>query len=97
MPDLPLEPSSTDAGAPVTPLEEDLMQSLKAAMLARLGVADVPKGLHAHHFTRWKLLSMLRARAGDVEKAADRFMECLPAVDAAFEWARRYEAAPAEH
>lgn len=39
---------------------------------------------------------MLRARGGDVDQAADRFVECLPAVDAALRYAQAYEAAPAE-
>ena len=97
MPDLPLEETSTDSGASVSPEEEAALPLLRAAMLKRLGITAPPAGFHSHHFSRWKLLSLLRARAGDPEAAADRFAECLPAVDAVLRYARAYEAAPAEN
>ena len=40
-----------------------------------------PSGFHSHHFTQWKLLSMLRARNGDVAKSTERAMACIEAVD----------------
>lgn len=92
-PELPLEEASRDDGSPVTAVEREALPQLKAAILKRLGLDALPTGFHAHHFTSFKLLCMLRARGGDVPKAADRAIECIEAVDLALKHAKAYEAA----
>jgi hypothetical protein len=97
MADLPLEQASRDNGNCVTAAEEASIPLLKAAILRRMGLDAPPTGFRSHQFTKWKLLCMLRARGGDVEASADRMMECLPALERAFEHARGYDKAPALH
>ena len=71
--ELPLEPASRDPSfepdVHVTTEEAAALPLLREAILRRLGLEAPPTGLHGSHFTRWKLLCMLRARAGDVDKA----------------------------
>ena len=71
--ELPLEPASRDPSfepdVHVTQEEAAALPQLREAILRRLGLEAPPTGLHGSHFTRWKLLCMLRARAGDVDKA----------------------------
>lgn len=95
MQDLPLETASRDDGTLVSEAEEASLPQLKAAILSRLGLDAPPRGFRSSHFTRWKLLFMLRARGGDVDRATARALECIEAVDLAFKHARAYEAAPA--
>lgn len=92
MEDWPLEESSRDDNSKVTEQELASIPALRKSILQRLGVQEPPTGFQAHHFTRWKLLCMLRARGGDISKSTDRAIECLHAVDLALEAARRFEA-----
>ena len=97
MADLPLEEASLDRGSPVTEAERDNIPKLREAILRKLGLSAPPSGFPSHHFTPWKLLCMLRAREGDVERAAERAVLCIPSVELIFNHARAFEAAPAEH
>lgn len=102
MPELPLEAASKEsigafnaAGTPVSAEEQAALPILLQKILERQGLSAPPVGVfRAHHYTRWKLLCMLRARGGDVDKAADRALECIAAMDLACEAAKAYEAAP---
>ena len=101
MVDLPLEEESRDfslastSTTSVTDVERDALPKLKEAILKQMGLDAVPPGFQAHHFTQWKLLCMLRARNGDVEKATARALECIASVDHVMAYARQFEAAPA--
>ena len=66
---------------------------MRASLLLQLQLTTLPEGLNSHHFTRAKLLTYLRAREGDVEKAAARAAECIRFVESeVFPAAKRYEA-----
>ena len=94
MVDLPIEEATRDAGTPITAAEEENIPKLSAALLQRLGLDAPPEDFRASHFTRWKLLLMLRARGGELDKAVDRAMECFPGVELALAHARAFEQAP---
>ena len=95
--DLPLEESSWDSGEPPTAEELEALPQLKAAILARLGLDAPPSGFRAQHFTRMRLLCMLRARKGDMGAAIERAMVCIPAVEKGMSLAKECESAMAKN